>query len=179
MNQKNAKKFIKGGAIACLIATIAGVGCMILKQEVRTTGRKDDVQYVDLENTDESQKDSKSTATDNNKEVKVENTQPQIESYNDSIETTNENVSAPKTETTTGSTTNKIVVEDNSKAVEAANEEIREAAENGAVIVEDKETGVTASSETQPQEETAEEEKETQKRVDLDFSQAVDAVNEK
>ena len=81
--------------------------------------------------------------------------------------------------TSTGSDSNKIVAEDNSKTVSEANEEIREAAENGATVVEDKETGITAVTETQPQAPAEEEKEESQQRVDLDFSQAVDAVNEK
>lgn len=173
LEKKNVKK---GIVVACLAATLIGA-CYYVASSRTTRGRQqEEVQAIESSN--ESQAKPETQTTTENNSVKVEATQP-VESYNDSIETTNENVSAPKAETTTGSTTNKVVVEDNSQAVEKANEEIREAESNGATVVEDKETGITASSETQPQPAAEEEKEESQQRVDLDFSSAVDAVNEK
>lgn len=172
MNRMN-KNIKKGVVVACLAATLIGA-CYYVASSRTTRGRQDEVRQI-VEPTKESQGEPE-TKTTTDTTNKVENTQPQIESYNDSIAPTHENVSAPKAETTTGSTTNKVVAEDNSLAVVEADEEIRQAAENGATVVEDQETGVTAVTETQP---AAEEKGETQKRVDLDFSSAVDATNEK
>ena len=169
--KKNVKK---GIVVACLAATLIGV-CYYVAKPRATRSKQDEVQQI-VEPTRESQGEPETKTTTTEETNKVENTQPQIESYNDSIAPTHESEGATTATTTTGSNTNKVVAEDNSKAVEKANEEIREAESNGAVIVEDDVTGVTAVTETQP---AAEEKGETQQRVDLDFSSAVDATNEK
>ena len=171
--KKNVKK---GIVVACLAATVIGA-CYYVASSKTTRGRQDELQAIEATNESQAKPETQTTTTEETN--KVEASQP-VESYNDSIETTNENVSAPKAETTTGSTTNKVVVEDNSEAVVEADEEIREAESNGATVVESEETGVTAVSENKPQPAPAEEEeKETQKRVDLNFSTAIDATNEK
>lgn len=167
--EKNIKK---GIVVVCLMAAIGGI-CYYVAKPRTTRGRQDEVQQI-VEPSRESQGETETkTTTETNK---VEATQPKVESYNDSIAPTYENEGATTATTTTGSNTNKVVAEDNSQAVVEADEEIQAAKDNGAVVVEDKVTGVTAVTETQ----TAEEEKgETQQRVDLDFSSAVDATNEK
>ena len=157
------------------MAAIGGI-CYYVAKPRTTRGRQDEVQQI-VEPSRESQGEPDTqTTTENNK---VEATQPEVESYNDSIAPTHKSEGATEATTTTGTTYNKVVAEDNSQAVAKADEEIQAAKDNGAVVVEDKETGITAVTETQPQEPAVEEEKETQKRVDLDISQAVDAVNEK
>lgn len=170
--EKNIKK---GIVVVCLMAAIGGI-CYYVAKPRTTRGRQDEVQQI-VEPSRESQGEPDTqTTTENNK---VEATQPEVESYNDSIAPTHKSEGATEATTTTGTTYNKVVAEDNSQAVAKADEEIQAAKDNGAVVVEDKETGITAVTETQPQEPAVEEEKETQKRVDLDISQAVDAVNEK
>lgn len=172
MEKLEKKNLRKGIIIVCFVATIVGI-CYYVASLRTTRGRQDEVRQI-VEPTKESQGEPETkTTTEKNK---VEASQPQVESYNDSIAPTYENEGATTATTTTGSTNNKVVAEDNEAAIKAADEEIREAAENGATVVEDAETGVTAVSETQPAEE---EEKETQKRVDLNFSTAIDATNEK
>ena len=175
MEKKLEKKNLrKGIIIVCFVATIVGICYYVAKPRTTRTEQNEVRQIVEPRR--ESQGEPDTQTTDNNTN-KVEASQPKVESYNDSIAPTHESEGEEEFATSTGSNSNKIVAEDNSKAVEEANEEIREAQDNGAVVVEDEVTGVTAVTETQ--EPAVEEEKETQKRVDLDFSQAVDAVNEK
>lgn len=170
--KKNVKK---GIVVACLAATLIGV-CYYVAKPRATRSKQDEVQQI-VEPTRESQaKPEAQTTTDNTN--KVESSQPQVESYNDSMTSSHESAGEEQFATSTGSNSNKIVAEDNSKTVEEADEEIRQASENGATVVEDEVTGVTAVTETQPQP-AAEEESSTQQRVELDFSTAVDAVNEK
>lgn len=176
MEKKLEKKsFRKGVVILCFIATIAGI-CYILVNPRTTRNKQYEVRQI-VEPTRESQAKPETKTTTTEETNKVEATQPRIESYNDSMASTHESAGEEQFTTSNGSDSNKIVAEDNSKSVGEANEEIREAQDNGAVVVEDKVTGVTAVTETQP---AAEEEKEeSQQRVELDFSTAVDAVNEK
>ena len=171
MNRKAKTIF----AIVFIMATLLGGFLLKNANNNKTTrGRQEEVQAI--ESTNKSQAKPEAQTTTENNSVKVEATQPEVESYNDSIAPTYENEGATEATTTTGSTNNKVVAEDNEAAIKAADEEIRQASENGAIIVEDQETGVTAVTETQP---AAEEKGETQQRVDLDFSSAVDATNEK
>lgn len=174
MEKLEKKNLRKGIIIVCFVATIVGICYYVAKPRTTRTEQNEVRQIVEPRR--ESQGEPDTQTTDNNTN-KVEASQPKVESYNDSIAPTHESEGEEEFATSTGSNSNKIVAEDNSKAVEEANEEIREAQDNDAVVVEDKVTGVTAVTETQ--EPAVEEEKETQKRVDLDFSQAVDAVNEK
>lgn len=174
MNQikKNVKK---GVVVACLAATLIGV-CYYVAKPRTTRSKQEEVQQI-VEPTRESQAKPETQTTTTEETNRVEATQPSVESYNDSISPTRESEGETTSTTTTGTTYNKVVVEDNSQAVAEADEEIQKASENGAVVVEDEVTGITASSETQP---AVEEEKEsTQKRVELNFSEAVDATNEK
>ncbi len=172
MEKLEKKNLRKGIIIVCFVATIVGI-CYYVASLRTTRGRQDEVRQI-VEPTKESQGEPETkTTTEKNK---VEATQPQVESYNDSIAPTHKSEGATTATTTTGTTYNKVVDEDNSQAVAKADEEIRQAQDNGATVVESEETGVTAVSETQPAEE---EEKETQKRVDLNFSTAIDATNEK
>lgn len=174
MNQMK-KNIKKGVVVACLAATLIGV-CYYVARPRTTRNKQEEVQQI-VEPTKESQGEPETKTTTDTKTNEVEATQPSVESYNDSISPTHESEGETTSTTTTGSNTNKVVVEDNSQAVVEADEEIQAAKDNGAVVVEDKETGVTAVSETQP---AVEEEKEsTQKRVELNFSEAVDATNEK
>ena len=174
MNRKAKTIF----AIVFIMATLLGGFLLKNANNNKTTrGRQEEVQAI--ESTNKSQAKPEAQTTTENNSVKVEATQPEVESYNDSIAPTHKSEGATEATTTTGTTYNKVVAEDNSQAVAKADEEIQAAKDNGAVVVEDKETGITAVTETQPQEPAVEEEKETQKRVDLDISQAVDAVNEK
>lgn len=177
MEKKLEKKNLrKGIIIVCFVATIVGICYYVAKPRTTRTEQNEVRQIVEPRR--ESQGEPDTQTTDNNTN-KVEASQPKVESYNDSIAPTHESEGEEEFTTSTGSDSNKIVAEDNSKTVSEANEEIREAAENGATVVEDKETGITAVTETQPQPVAEEEEKETQQRVDLDFSTAVDATNEK
>lgn len=171
------KSFRKGVVILCFIATIAGI-CYILVNPRTTRNKQDEVRQF-VEPTKESQAKPETKTTTEDKKNKVEATQPKVESYNDSMTSSHESAGEEQFTTSNGSDSNKIVAEDNSKSVGEANEEIREAQDNGAVVVEDKVTGVTAVTETQPTPAAEEEEKETQKRVDLNFSTAIDATNEK
>lgn len=172
LEKKNLKK---GVVVACLAATLIGV-CYYVAKPRTTRSKQEEVQQI-VEPTRESQaKPEAQTTTEKNK---VESSQPQIESYNDSIAPTHESEGATTATTTTGTTYNKVVAEDNSKAVAEADEEIREAESNGATVIEDEVTGVTAVTETQPTPAAEEEKEESQQRVELDFSTAVDAVNEK
>lgn len=173
MEKLEKKNLRKGIIIVCFVATIVGI-CYYVASLRTTRGRQDEVRQI-VEPTKESQGEPeiKTTTEDT---PKVEASQPQVESYNDSIAPTYENEGATTATTTTGSTNNKVVAEDNEAAIKAADEEIREAQDNGATVVESEETGVTAVSESQP---AVEEKDSTQQRVDLDFSSAVDAVNEK
>lgn len=177
MEKLEKKNLRKGVVIVCLMAAIAGV-CYYVAKPRTTRGRQEEVQQI-VEPTRESQAEPKTQTTTDKTTNVVEATQPEVESYNDSITPTYENDGATEATTTTGSTNNKVVAEDNSQAVEKANEEIREAQDNGATVVEDTETGVTAVSETQPTPATEEEKYSTQERVELDFSNVVDATNEK
>ncbi len=170
------KNLRRGVVIVCFIATIAGI-CYYIAKPRTTRTEQDEVRQI-VEPRRESQGEPDTQTTDNNTN-KVEASQPKVESYNDSIAPTHESEGEEEFATSTGSNSNKIVAEDNSKAVEEANEEIREAQDNGATVVEDEVTGVTAVTETQPTPATEEEESSTQQRVELDFSQAVDATNEK
>ena len=170
------KNIKKGVVVACLAATLIGA-CYYVASSRTTRGKQDEVRQI-VEPTKESQGEPE-TKTTTDTTNKVENTQPQIESYNDSIAPTHESEGATTATTTTGSNTNKVVAEDNSQAVAEADEEIREAESNGATVIEDEVTGVTAVTETQPQETAEEEKSSTQERVELNFSQAVDATNEK
>ena len=170
--EKNIKK---GIVVVCLMAAIGGI-CYYVAKPRTTRSKQEEVQQI-VEPTRESQAKPEAQSTTDNTN-KVEASQPRIESYNDSIAPTHESEGATEATTTTGTTYNKVVAEDNEAAIKAADEEIRQASENGAIIVEDQDTGVTAVTETQPAP-AEEEEESTQKRVDLDISQAVDAVNEK
>lgn len=168
------KNLRRGVVVACLAATIIGGICYYVANPRATRNKQEEVRQI-VEPTRESQAKPETKTTTTEETNKVDATQPEVESYNDSIAPTYENERATEA-TTTGSNTNKVVVEDNSKAVAGADEEIREAQDNGATVVESEETGVTAVSESQP---AVEEKDSTQQRVDLDFSSAVDAVNEK
>ena len=170
--EKRWRKEFKKELFVCLMAAIGGI-CYYVAKPRTTRGRQDEVQQI-VEPSRESQGEPDTqTTTENNK---VEATQPEVESYNDSIAPTHKSEGATEATTTTGTTYNKVVAEDNSQAVAKADEEIQAAKDNGAVV-EDKETGYCCYRNS-TKEPAVEEEKETQKRVDLDISQAVDAVNE-
>lgn len=166
---KNIKKVV---TVMCIVAVIGGAYA-VMRTPRTSTRRPEEVQKFEPTNKSQAKPEIKTTTEDT---PKVEASQPQVESYNDSIAPTYENEGATTATTTTGSTNNKVVAEDNEAAIKAADEEIREAQDNGATVVESEETGVTAVSESQP---AVEEKDSTQQRVDLDFSSAVDAVNEK
>lgn len=175
MEKLEKKNLRKGIALVCLMAAIAGACYCVASSRTTTRGGQDEVREV-IKTSEESQAEPKTQTTTDTKTNEVEATQP-VESYNDSIAPTYENDGATEATTTTGSTNNKVVAEDNTAAIAEADEEIHQAESNGATVVEDEVTGITASSETQP---AVEEEKEsTQKRVELNFSEAVDATNEK
>lgn len=173
MEKLEKKNLRKGIIIVCFVATIVGICYYVAKPRTTRTEQNEVRQIVEPRRESQAKPETKTTTTEETN--KVDATQPEVESYNDSIAPTYENERATEA-TTTGSNTNKVVVEDNSKAVAGADEEIREAQDNGATVVESEETGVTAVSESQP---AVEEKDSTQQRVDLDFSSAVDAVNEK
>lgn len=175
MEKLEKKNLRKGIIIVCFVATIVGI-CYYVASLRTTRGRQDEVRQI-VEPTKESQGEPETKTTTDKTTNVVEATQPEVESYNDSIAPTHESAGEQEFTTSNGSDSNKIVAEDNSKTVEEANEEIQKAADNGAVVVEDEVTGVTAVTETQ--ESAAEQEESTQQRVDLDFSTAVDATNEK
>ena len=172
MEKLEKKNLRKGIIIVCFVATIVGICYYVAKPRTTRTEQNEVRQIVEPRRESQAKPETKTTTTEETN--KVDATQPEVESYNDSIAPTYENERATEA-TTTGSNTNKVV-EDNSKAVAGADEEIREAQDNGATVVESEETGVTAVSESQP---AVEEKDSTQQRVDLDFSSAVDAVNEK
>ena len=173
MEKLEKKNLRKGIIIVCFVATIVGICYYVAKPRTTRTEQNEVRQIVEPRRESQAKPETKTTTTEETN--KVDATQPEVESYNDSIAPTYENERATEA-TTTGSNTNKVVVEDNSKAVAGADEEIREAQDNGATVVESEETGVTAVSESQP---AVEEKDSTQQIVDLDFSSAVDAVNEK
>ena len=75
---------------------------------------------------------------------------------------------------TTGTTTNSITASDNSAEAEKQDAEIEEAEKNGDTLVEDAETGITASSSNKP----IEEEKDESTKVDLDFDSAIGLESE-
>lgn len=174
MEKLEKKNLRKGIIIVCFVATIVGICYYVAKPRTTRTEQNEVRQIVEPTRESQAKPETKTTTTETNK---VEATQPRIESYNDSMAPTHESEGEEEFTTSTGSDSNKIVAEDNSKTVEEANEEIQKAADNGAVVVEDEVTGVTAVTETQ--ESAAEQEESTQQRVDLDFSTAVDATNEK
>ena len=75
---------------------------------------------------------------------------------------------------TTGTTTNSITASDNKEEAEKQDAEIEEAEKNGDTLVEDAETGITASSSNKP----IEEEKDESTKVDLDFDSAIGLESE-
>ena len=78
-------------------------------------------------------------------------------------------------QTTTGTTANSITASDNKEETEKQNAEIEAEKENGATIVEDAETGITASSSTKP---VVDEVKDETEKVEINTDSAIDIESE-
>lgn len=78
-------------------------------------------------------------------------------------------------QTTTGSTINSITASDNSAEAEKQDAEIEDSKEEGATIVEDAETGITASSSTKP---VVDEVKDETEKVEIDTDDAIGLESE-